>query len=184
MARIFGIDLGTTNSLIATMEKGSPRVIADPATGSLLLPSVVAIAPDGDVFTGDRAIEMEPHLSVEKDGRVAPVGFPGGEEGAVVRSVKRYMGLGGDEVAAEDRTRYTFTDLSGPIVRFQVGKRVYTPPQISAEILKALKFRAESTLDDEKVERVVITVPAYFNDGQRQATKDAGRFAGLADRQV
>src|SRR5216683_2541305 len=179
MARIFGIDLGTTNSLIATMEKGSPRVIADPATGSLLLPSVVAIAPDGDVFTGDRAIEMEPHLSVEKDGRVAPVGFPGGEEGAVVRSVKRYMGLGGDEVAAEDRTRYTFTDLSGPIVRFQVGKRVYTPPQISAEILKALKFRAESALGDEKVERVVITVPAYFNDGQRQATKDAGRLAGL-----
>jgi len=161
------------------MEKASPQVIADPATGSALLPSVVAIAPDGDVFTGDRAIEMEPHLSVEKDGRVAPIGFPGGEEGAVVRSVKRYMGLGGDEVAAEDRTRYTFTDLSGPIVRFQVGKRVYTPPQISAEILKALKFRAESTLDDEKVERVVITVPAYFNDGQRQATKDAGRLAGL-----
>jgi molecular chaperone DnaK len=179
MARIFGIDLGTTNSLIATMEKGSPRVIADPATGSALLPSVVAIAPDGDVFTGDRAIEMEQHLSVEKDGRVAPVGFPGGEEGAVVRSVKRYMGLGGDEVAPEDRNRYTFTDLSGPIVRFQVGKRVYTPPQISAEILKALKFRAESTLGDEKVERVVITVPAYFNDGQRQATKDAGRLAGL-----
>src|SRR5712692_2953976 len=180
MARIFGIDLGTTNSLIATMEKASPQVIGDdPATGSALLPSVVAIAPDGNVFTGDRAIEMEPHLSVEKDGRVAPVGFPGGEEGAVVRSDKRYMGLGGDEVAAEDRTRYTFTDLSGPIVRFQVGKRVYTPPQISAEILKALKFRAESTLGDEKVERVVITVPAYFNDGQRQATKDAGRLAGL-----
>src|SRR5229473_249167 len=179
MARIFGIDLGTTNSLIATMEKGSPHVIPDPATGSALLPSVVAIAPEGDVFTGDHAIEMEPHLSVEKDGRVAPVGFPGGEEGAVVRSVKRYMGLGGDEVAAEERTRYTFADLSGPIVRFQVGKRVYTPPQISAEILKALKFRAESTLGDEKVERVVITVPAYFNDGQRQATKDAGRLAGL-----
>jgi Fe-S protein assembly chaperone HscA len=179
MARIFGIDLGTTNSLIATMEKGSPRVIADPATGSTLLPSVVAIAPDGEVFTGDRAIELEPHLSVEKDGRLAPVGFPGGEEGAVVRSVKRYMGLGGDEVAAEDRTRYTFTDLSAPIVRFQVGKRVYTPPQISAEILKALRFRAESTLGAEKVERVVITVPAYFNDGQRQATKDAGRLAGL-----
>src|SRR5260370_6667343 len=89
------------------------------------------------------------------------------------------MRLGGDEVAAEERARYTFADLSGPIVRFQVGKRVYTPPQISAEILKALKLRAESTLDYEKVERVVITVPAYFNDGQRQATKDAGRLAGL-----
>jgi Fe-S protein assembly chaperone HscA len=179
MARIFGIDLGTTNSLIATMEKGSPHVIADPATGSALLPSVVAIAPDGEVFTGERAIEMEPHLSVEKDGRVAPVGFPGGDEGAVVRSVKRYMGLGGDELAAEDRRRYTFTEVSGPIVRFQVGKRVYTPPQVSAEILKALKLRAETALGDEQVERVVITVPAYFNDGQRQATKDAGRLAGL-----
>src|SRR5260370_41797665 len=89
------------------------------------------------------------------------------------------MRLGGDEVAAEERARYTFADLSGPIVRFQVGKRVYTPPQISAEILKALKSRAESALGDEKVERVVITVPAYFNDGQRQATKDAGRLAGL-----
>src|SRR5260370_35560364 len=89
------------------------------------------------------------------------------------------MRLGGDEVAAEERTRYTFADLSGPIVRFQVGKRVYTPPQISAAILKALKLRAESTLGDEKVERVVITVPAYFNDGQRQATKDAARLAEL-----
>ncbi len=96
----------------------------------------------------------------------------------MVRSVKRYMGLGGGELAAEDRQRYTFADLSGPVVRFQVGKRVYTPPQISAEILRALKTRAEAALKEE-VRRVVITVPAYFNDGQRQATKDAGRLAGL-----
>ncbi|HYL60155.1 MAG TPA: Hsp70 family protein, partial [Candidatus Acidoferrales bacterium] len=180
MARIFGIDLGTTNSLIAAMESGAPRVIADPATGAALLPSVVAIAPDGAITVGNHAIELEPHLTVEKDGRVSAVGFPGGEYGAVIRSVKRYMGLGGDEVAPEDRARYTFADLSGPVVRFQVGKRTFTPPQISAEILRALKVTAEASLaDGEKVERVVVTVPAYFNDGQRQATKDAGRLAGL-----
>jgi Fe-S protein assembly chaperone HscA len=178
MSRIFGIDLGTTNSLIAVMDDGKPRVIAD-ASGKELLPSVVALAPDGKVFVGDEAIAMEPHLSVERDGRVSAVDFPGGETGAVVRSVKRYMGLGGTELADEDRRRYTFTDLSGPVVRFQVGSRTYTPPQISAEILRALKNRAEAALDGEKVDRVVVTVPAYFNDGQRQATKDAGRLAGL-----
>ncbi len=178
MTRIFGIDLGTTNSLIALMDGGRPRVIADPASGNPLLPSVVALAPDGAAHVGDRAIEMEPHLNVERDGRVLAVGFAGGEAGAVVRSVKRYMGLGGDELAPEDRYRYTFADLSGPVVRFNVGSRIYTPPQISAEILRALKRRAEAALS-EKVERVVITVPAYFNDGQRQATKDAGRLAGL-----
>jgi Fe-S protein assembly chaperone HscA len=179
MARIFGIDLGTTNSLIAVMEGGHPRVIADPVSGNPLLPSVVALAPDGKVFVGDEAIAMEPHLNVERNGRVAAVDFPGGEKGAVVRSVKRYMGRGGSELADEDRRRYSFTDVSGPVVRFQVGSRVYTPPQISAEILRALKTRAEGALGGEKVERVVVTVPAYFNDGQRQATKDAGRLAGL-----
>src|SRR5665213_1438200 len=179
MARIFGIDLGTTNSLIAVMENGEPHVIADAATGNALLPSVVALAPDGKILVGDEAIAMEPHLNVERDGRVSAVDFPNGEEGAVVRSVKRYMGRGGSELAADDRRRYTFTDVSGPVVRFQVGSRIYTPPQISAEILRALKTRAEAALDNEKVERVVVTVPAYFNDGQRQATKDAGRLAGL-----
>jgi Fe-S protein assembly chaperone HscA len=182
MARIFGIDLGTTNSLIAAMENGEPRVIPVGEDGSALLPSVVAIAPDGSVSVGERAIEMEPHLTVERDGRVSAVGFAGGEYGAVIRSVKRYMGLGGDEIAPEDRARYTFADLSGPVVRFQIGKRVFTPSQISAEILRALKHGAERALgnnENEKVERVVITVPAYFNDGQRQATKDAGRLAGL-----
>ncbi len=121
MARIFGIDLGTTNSLIAAMENAEPRVIPVGEKGRALLPSVVAIAPDGAVTVGERAIEMEPHLTVERDGKVSAVGYPGGEAGAVIRSVKRYMGLGGDELAPEDRARYTFADLSGPVVRFQVG---------------------------------------------------------------
>ncbi|MGH7780046.1 MAG: Fe-S protein assembly chaperone HscA [Candidatus Binataceae bacterium] len=178
MPQILGIDLGTTNSLIARMDGDQPRVIADPATGAALLPSVVAIAPDGAVHTGARAIELEPHLTTKKDGTASAAGFPGGESGAVIRSVKRYMGLGGADVAPEDRARYAFADLSGPVVRFQVGKRTLTPPQISAEILRALKERAELATG-EAVDRVVITVPAYFNDGQRQATKDAGRLAGL-----
>jgi molecular chaperone DnaK len=178
MSRIFGIDLGTTNSLIAVMEGDHPRIAADPNTGNPLLPSVVAITPKAEVFVGEQAIAMEPHLTVERDGRTHAVGFEGGETGAVVRSVKRYMGLGGEEVAPEDRHRYSFADFQGPVVRFAIGKREFTPPQISAEILRALKRRAEAALG-EKVERAVITVPAYFNDGQRQATKDAGRLAGL-----
>src|SRR3984893_5551763 len=178
MSRIFGIDLGTTNSLIAVMEGERPQIIADPQTGNPLLPSVVAIAPQGEVFVGERAIAMEPHLTAERNGRIHAIGFEGGEAGAVVRSAKRYMGLGGDEVAADDRHRYSFADFAGPVVRFAVGKRSSPPSQISAEILRALKVRAEAALG-EQVERVVITVPAYFNDGQRQATKDAGRLAGL-----
>jgi molecular chaperone DnaK len=179
MERIFGIDLGTTNSLIAVMDGETPRVIPDPETGKTILPSVVAIAPDGAVSVGDKAIEVEPHLQLEKDGIIHATGFAGGELGAVIRSVKRYMGLGGNEIAPEDQVRYAFADLSGPVARFQIAKRMYTPSQISAEILRTLKHRAEAAFPGEKVERVVITVPAYFNDGQRQATKDAGRLAGL-----
>jgi molecular chaperone DnaK len=181
MSRIFGIDLGTTQSLIAIMDGGAPRMIKDAYTGNALLPSVVAMAPDGNVEVGARAIELEPHLTIEKDGRVSAVGFDGGEYGAVIRSVKRYMGLGGEEVAPEDRIRYTFADLSGPVVRFKVGSRTFTPPQVSAEILRALKVRAERAVG-ETVERVVITVPAYFNDGQRRARSRAPRQR--ADRRV
>jgi len=178
MSTIFGIDLGTTNSLIAVMDGDGPRVIADPATGNPLLPSVVALAPDGSVEVGSEAIELEPRFNVERNGQICAMGLAGDEYGAVIRSVKRYMGLGGDEIAPEERHRYAFADLSGALVRFQVGKRSYTPPQISAEILRKLKNWAQ-TATSQKVEKVVITVPAYFNDGQRQATKDAGRLAGL-----
>src|SRR5579875_2134233 len=173
MSRIFGIDLGTTNSLIAVMEEGKPRIIPDPQTGALLLPSVVALGPNGTLAVGQRAVELEQEFSQSE-------ASAGSDENKVVviRSVKRYMGLGGDELAPEERRRYSFAELSGPVVKFRVGERVYTPPQISADILRALKSRAEAALG-EKVERVVITVPAYFNDAQRQATKDAGRLAGL-----
>jgi Fe-S protein assembly chaperone HscA len=178
MGWIYGIDLGTTNSLIARMDGDQPKVIKHPASRSLLLPSVVALHRQGSVTVGDSAIEQEPHLTAEEGGRIAAVGLEGGEKGAVIRSVKRYMGLGSDELAAEDRERYAFTDLSGPVVRFQIGARSFTPSQISAEILRELKSWAEKA-DGEPVDKVVITVPAYFNDGQRQATKDAGRLAGL-----
>ncbi len=179
MARIFGIDLGTTNSLIAVIDDGHPRPIADPETGRTLLPSIVAIAPDGGVLVGDSAAAIEPRLRREHAGAIGAAAASGAAEGAVIRSVKRYMGLGGAELDADERRRYAFADLSGPVVRFQIGARTFTPPQISAEILRALKRRAEAALGGEKVERVVITVPAYFNDAQRQATKDAGRLAGL-----
>jgi Fe-S protein assembly chaperone HscA len=178
MTHIFGIDLGTTNSLIAIMDGAQPRVIREPETSEALLPSVVALTPNGAVDVGDRAIELEPHLRRTLDGHVSAAGFSAGQTGVVIRSVKRYMGLSGDDLASEDRRRYIFAELNGPVVRFNVGTRTYTPSQISAEILRSLKQRAERATG-EKVERVVITVPAYFNDGQRQATKDAGRLAGL-----
>ncbi|MBV8773415.1 MAG: molecular chaperone DnaK [Deltaproteobacteria bacterium] len=179
MTRIFGIDLGTTNSLIAIMDSAQPRVIPDRQTGNPLLPSVVAVTGQGALCVGEQAIELEPQLEGSGAGQIAAAGESGPHYSrAVVRSVKRYMGMGGGDLAPEDRHRYPFADLTGPVARFNVGGRTYTPSQISAEILRTLKHRAETALG-ENVERVVITVPAYFNDGQRQATKDAGRLAGL-----
>src|SRR6266852_229138 len=178
MTPIFGIDLGTTNSLIAIIEGARPRVIPEPSTGNPLLPSVVALTADGAVYLADRGIDFEPHFRRARGGGVSAAGLAGGHAGLVIRSVKRYMGLGGGDLAAEDRDRYAFADLKGQVVRFNVGSRTFTPPQIAAEILRSLRQRAE-TATGEKVERVVITVPAYFNDGQRQATKEAGRLAGL-----
>ena len=169
MERIFGIDLGTTNSLIAVMENGAPRVIADPASGSRLVPSVVAIMPDGSLLAGEAAIALETSSDGDSNGGANPI---------IVRSVKRYMGLGAADLDPEDRGRHAFADLEGPVVRFKAARRDFTPPELAAEILRELKRRAESAIG-EKVERVVITVPAYFNDGQRQATRDACRLAGL-----
>lgn len=162
MDRIFGIDLGTTNSLIAYSDNGVPRVIADPETGAALLPSVVSFpTPDAAIVgAGARALAIRHPL-------------------ATLASVKRFMGLGMEHVTEEDRRHYAFDPEAGrDLVRFRVHGRTYTPPEISALILKELKRRAEAALG-ETVRRVVITVPAYFNDSQRQATRDAGRLAGL-----
>jgi Fe-S protein assembly chaperone HscA len=162
--RIVGIDLGTTNSLVAYLDDATPRVIADPATGRVIVPSVVSFPANGgavEPVVGDEARALAPN---------APA--------TTIQSVKRFMGLGREHVSAADRQRYTFDEESRGTLRFVIGDRAYTPPAISALILKELKRRAEAALG-EPVKKAVITVPAYFNDTQRQATKDAGRLAGL-----
>ena len=166
MERIVGIDLGTTNSLIAYIDGETPRVLTDTHTDSGLLPSVVSFLPDGTPLVGARAVLRE---------AAHPL--------TTLRSVKRFMGLGMEHVSDEDRRRYAFVPDDGEqenqaIVRFAVHDRSYTPPEISAAILRDLRQRAEAALH-EPIKKVVITVPAYFNDSQRQATKDAGRLAGL-----
>ena len=161
MGRIIGIDLGTTNSLVAVLEEGGPRVLPDPVTGARLLPSAVAFLPDGGVAVGQRARDLAVSRPLD-----------------TILSVKRFMGLGFEHVSAEDRRRYRFAESDGGIVRFAVGGREVTPPEVSAHILRELKRWAEAALG-EAVSQAVITVPAYFNDSQRQATRDAGRLAGL-----
>jgi molecular chaperone DnaK len=161
MERIFGIDLGTTNSLIAYSDGGTPRVIPDPETTSPLLPSVVSFPSPSQVVVGAPAKALAPHHPL-----------------TTISSVKRFMGLGMEHVTAEDREHYVFAESAQGAVKFRIHDRDYTAPEISALILKALKQRAEAVLGEE-VHKVVITVPAYFNDSQRQATRDAGRLAGL-----
>jgi Fe-S protein assembly chaperone HscA len=159
MSRIVGIDLGTTNSLVAYVEGGVPRVIPD-ADGRALLPSIVAYTPGG-VLVGDAARRQ----LVRNPART-------------IYSVKRLMGRGYEDVRGE-LTHLPFEVVpAAEVVRIRVGEREVTPPEVSAQILRALKQRAEAAFG-EKVEQAVITVPAYFNDSQRQATKDAGRIAGL-----
>jgi len=161
MSRIIGIDLGTTNSLVAYVDQatGLPRVIPD-AEGRPLLPSVVAFTPDG-IVVGDAARRQLARRPAD-----------------TVYSVKRLMGRGFDDV--KDEARYLpFRILPGEgLVKLAVGGREVTPPEVSAAILKALKERAERHFG-EPLDKAVVTVPAYFNDAQRQATKDAGRIAGL-----
>jgi Fe-S protein assembly chaperone HscA len=161
MSRIVGIDLGTTNSLIAYVDDktGLPRVIPD-RDGQALLPSIVSFATEG-VLVGAaarRQLVRRPEVTVY--------------------SVKRLMGRGYEDV--KDELRYfPFRVLpSDGIVKIQIGARAVTPPEVSAIVLKSLKDRAEAHFG-EPIEKAVITVPAYFNDSQRQATKDAGRIAGL-----
>ena len=161
MSRIIGIDLGTTNSLVAYVDDttGLPRVIPD-AEGRRLLPSIVSFTPAG-ILVGDAA-------------RRQLVRQPA----STVYSVKRFMGRGYEDVK-DELCYFPFRVCAGEgTVRLQIGDREVTPPEVSAIILKTLRERAEAHFG-EPIEKAVITVPAYFNDGQRQATRDAGRIAGL-----
>ena len=159
MPRIVGIDLGTTNSLVAYVEGGIPRVIPD-AEGRTLLPSIVAWTPNG-VVVGEAARRQLARNAAR-----------------TVYSVKRLMGRGYEDVKDElARLPFAVTPQA-EVVSIRIGDREVTPPEVSAHVLRALKQRAETHFG-EPVEQAVITVPAYFNDAQRQATKDAGRIAGL-----
>ena len=159
MARIVGIDLGTTNSLVAYMADGRPSVIPG-RNERTMVPSVVAMTDNG-LIVGDSAKE---HLTRSPE--------------RTVYSVKRFMGKSLADVQGElAYFPYHLTEQGG-VIRIKLGEKTYSPPQISAMILKELKQRAEAHLG-ESITKAVITVPAYFNDSQRQATKDAGMIAGL-----
>ncbi len=159
--KIIGIDLGTTNSVVAVMEGGDVTVIPN-QEGSRLTPSVVAFTPKGDVLVGDPAKRQAITNPTE-----------------TIYSIKRFMGRRHDEVKTEEKM-VPYQVVGGPndFVKVHTNKKDYTPPEISALILRKLKEAAESYLG-HKVRKAVITVPAYFNDSQRQATKDAGQIAGL-----
>src|SRR5215475_7106894 len=160
--RIVGIDLGTTNSLVAFMGERGPEVIRD-ENGNALVPSIVYY---------DNA---EKRLLVGEEARRRLVTEPR----KAIYSVKRFMGRGSKDVQ-EDLSLVPFEIAPGSeqVIRFQMGDRQFTPPEISAFVLRELKERA-SRFFGEEVTQAVITVPAYFNDAQRQATKDAGHLAGL-----
>ncbi|MGQ0635775.1 MAG: molecular chaperone DnaK [Planctomycetaceae bacterium] len=159
--KIVGIDLGTTNSVVAVMEGGEVKVIPN-LEGNRLTPSVVAFTDKGEILVGDPAKRQ----AVTNPKRT-------------VYSIKRFMGRRHSEVAAEEKiVPYEVVGGANEYVKVKVGDKQYTPPEISAHVLRKLKEAAESYLG-HKVNRAVITVPAYFNDAQRQATKDAGQIAGL-----
>jgi Fe-S protein assembly chaperone HscA len=161
MLRIVGIDLGTTNSLVAIAEDGVPRVIPGP-DGSMLVPSVIYFDESGTTLVGNRAKEK----MVEKPKNT-------------IFSIKRFMGKGIADVRADlPLLPFDVSPESEHIIRLKIFSRDYTPPELSAFILRELKKNAEAALGEE-ITNAVITVPAYFNDAQRQATKDAGRIAGL-----
>ncbi|HVM74664.1 MAG TPA: molecular chaperone DnaK [Candidatus Saccharimonadales bacterium] len=163
MGRIVGIDLGTTNSLVAYVdaETGQPKCIPGP-NGNTLCPSIVSLDADGSIIVGEparRRLLTQPERSIY--------------------SVKRLMGRGPADVQSELKLfPFRIDPNSNHVIRVQLGDKVFTPPEISSFILRELKNWAESYFG-ETVDRAVITVPAYFNDAQRQATKDAGKLAGL-----
>ncbi len=167
MSQVVGIDLGTTNSLVAYVKDGEPVVIRD-ASGDALVPSIVSIGEHGAVVVGREA---------QRRLLTAPA--------STVYSVKRFMGQGVEDVH-EDAGLLPFGIGGDPggVVRLSIAGREFTPPEISALVLRELKGRAEEHFREQgefdfEVDRAVITVPAYFNDAQRTATRDAGRLAGL-----
>jgi molecular chaperone DnaK len=161
MSKIIGIDLGTTNSVVAVMEGGEPKVITNPE-GSRLTPSVVAMGKNNERFVGQVA-KRQAVTNPEN----------------TVFSIKRFMGRKTAEVGEEVKL-VPYKVVSGPNADAQVkmGDKIFNPPEVSAMILQKMRQAAEEYLG-EKVEKAVITVPAYFNDSQRQATKDAGKIAGM-----
>ena len=160
-SKIIGIDLGTTNSVVAVMEAGQPKVLVN-EQGARLTPSVVAFTDKEERLVGQRA-------------RNQAVTNPQN----TIYSIKRFMGRRHNEVAQEEKTvPYKIIGGAEELVRVSAGGKEYAPPEISAMVLRDLKATAERYLG-ETVERAVITVPAYFNDAQRQATKEAGQIAGL-----
>jgi Fe-S protein assembly chaperone HscA len=167
MSKVVGIDLGTTNSLVAFVKDGAPVVIRD-KSGDALVPSVVSASEDGTIFVGR---EAQRRLLTDPS--------------RTVYSVKRFMGKGLDDVQHEaSLLPFRVGGEAGGVVKIGLGAREFTPPEISAFILRDLKHRAEAFFAeqgeiDNEVDRAVITVPAYFNDAQRTATRDAGRIAGL-----
>ena len=163
MGRIVGIDLGTTNSLVAYLDpqSGAPKCVPGPS-GSTLCPSIVSLDPDGSIIVGEparRRLLTQPERTIY--------------------SVKRLMGRGPSDIQSELKLfPFRVDPSSGHVIRVQLGEKVFTPPEISSFILRELKNWAEAYFN-EAIDRAVVTVPAYFNDAQRQATKDAGRLAGL-----
>jgi len=167
LGKVVGIDLGTTNSLVAYVRDGVPVVIRD-ESGDGLVPSIVSVGTDGTIFVGREA---------QRRLLTAPA--------STVYSVKRFMGRGIEDVH-EDASLLSFAvgGEPGGVVRIGIAGREFTPPEISAFVLRELKRRAEDHFREQgefdfEVDRAVITVPAYFNDAQRTATRDAGRLAGL-----
>ena len=165
MGKVIGIDLGTTNSVVAIMQAGQATVIAN-QEGGRTTPSVVAFTKSNERLVGQTA---------KRQAVTNPE--------ATIASIKRFMGRRAAEVSEETRHVPYKIDSSSDLLKVRAGKDSYSPQEISAMVLGKLKEAAESYLG-EKVTEAVITVPAYFNDSQRQATKDAGKIAGLDVKRI